>query len=236
MAIYTAPSAGQTISGLYTEINASLEAVMSCQYGSTEPTVKPTGCLWWDTATAYLRRWDGSVWRNILPISTSTVLMADGTTAMSGALAMGSNRITGLAAPTADADAATKLYVDDEIASAVSGVDPNLGTGSYSVFFASSANQTLTASVSPAADYVDLFLSMSGGVIASGTFTVRRTRVLLPTGGTGNEVLVLDHVFGGQTTKVYASVSGATLSLRMEVNVTSILALTISGNYKAVSF
>ena len=32
---------------------------------------------------------------------------------MSGAIAMGGNRITGLAAPTADSDAATKKYVDD---------------------------------------------------------------------------------------------------------------------------
>ena len=31
---------------------------------------------------------------------------------MSGAIAMGSSKITGLATPTADADAATKAYVD----------------------------------------------------------------------------------------------------------------------------
>ncbi len=37
---------------------------------------------------------------------------------MSGDLAMGSNKVTGLAAPTADGDAARKVYVDDSIASA----------------------------------------------------------------------------------------------------------------------
>ena len=39
-------------------------------------------------------------------------------TTMSGNLAMGSNSITGLAAPSADGDAARKVYVDDSIASA----------------------------------------------------------------------------------------------------------------------
>ena len=41
------------------------------------------------------------------------LLLAGGT--MSGAIAMGANKITGLASPTADADAATKKYVDDLI-------------------------------------------------------------------------------------------------------------------------
>ena len=39
-------------------------------------------------------------------------------TTMSGDLAMGSNKVTGLAAPTADGDAARKAYVDDSISSA----------------------------------------------------------------------------------------------------------------------
>jgi len=39
-------------------------------------------------------------------------------TTMSGNLAMGSNKVTGLAAPSADGDAARKVYVDDSIASA----------------------------------------------------------------------------------------------------------------------
>ena len=39
-------------------------------------------------------------------------------TTMSGDLAMGSNKVTGLAAPTADGDAARKAYVDDSISTA----------------------------------------------------------------------------------------------------------------------
>lgn len=44
------------------------------------------------------------------PSDTSKLSLSGGT--MTGALAMGSNKITGLATPTADADAATKSYVD----------------------------------------------------------------------------------------------------------------------------
>ena len=49
-----------------------------------------------------------------IPDLSSTYLPKSGGT-MSGAIAMGSNGITGLATPTNDADAATKKYVDDAI-------------------------------------------------------------------------------------------------------------------------
>ncbi|MEM6746775.1 MAG: hypothetical protein AAF608_05075 [Pseudomonadota bacterium] len=48
-----------------------------------------------------------------------TFLLLDGSRPMAGNLAMGGNKVTGLAAPTADADAATKLYVDQAVAAAV---------------------------------------------------------------------------------------------------------------------
>lgn len=47
------------------------------------------------------------------PSDTSKLSLSGGT--MSGAIAMGSNKITGLATPTSDADAATKSYVDNQI-------------------------------------------------------------------------------------------------------------------------
>lgn len=49
-----------------------------------------------------------------VPDLSSTYLSKSGGT-MSGAIAMGSNEITGLATPSNDADAATKKYVDDAI-------------------------------------------------------------------------------------------------------------------------
>jgi len=47
-----------------------------------------------------------------------SVVLRSGSQAMTGALAMGTNKITGLGTPTADTDAATKLYVDGVAGSA----------------------------------------------------------------------------------------------------------------------
>lgn len=54
----------------------------------------------------------------ILPMIQSRLLLKGGT--MEGAINMGANSITNLAAPTADADAATKEYVDNAISAAIS--------------------------------------------------------------------------------------------------------------------
>lgn len=50
---------------------------------------------------------------HVHPHDTAKLDVAGGT--MSGNIAMGNNKVTGLAAPTADGDAATKKYVDDAI-------------------------------------------------------------------------------------------------------------------------
>ena len=47
-----------------------------------------------------------------------SVVLRSGSQAMTGALAMGTNKITGLGTPTADTDAATKVYVDTVAGSA----------------------------------------------------------------------------------------------------------------------
>jgi len=52
--------------------------------------------------------------------------LAGGT--MTGAIAMGSSKITGLGTPTADADAATKAYVDGEITDLIGGAPGTLDT------------------------------------------------------------------------------------------------------------
>lgn len=54
------------------------------------------------------------------PLKVNSVLLLDGSKAMTGNLNMGSNKITNLATPTANTDAATKAYVDSAAASASS--------------------------------------------------------------------------------------------------------------------
>lgn len=76
--------------------------------------------------------------------------LAGGT--MTGELAMGDNKITGLGTPTADADASTKKYVDDELAaldtippvSYRSSVSGFTGGASNGYFFRNSHNSTNT--------------------------------------------------------------------------------------------
>ena len=58
--------------------------------------------------------------QNFLPLAGGT---------MTGAIAMGTNKITGLGAPTADADAATKKYVDDNAGSGGPSLPPGGAIG-----------------------------------------------------------------------------------------------------------
>lgn len=52
---------------------------------------------------------------DLVSFLNNSVVHVDGSKAMTGDLAMGSNKITGLATPTASTDASTKAYVDAEV-------------------------------------------------------------------------------------------------------------------------
>lgn len=78
----------------------------------------------------------------------------DGANAMTGDLAMGTNKITGLGTPTADTDAATKLYVDGLV-----------GGGSHE-----HDGTDITSGLIPAARIPNL----SADIITSGTFASAR--------------------------------------------------------------
>ena len=52
---------------------------------------------------------------DLVTFLNGSVVHVDGSKAMTADLPMGTNKVTGLGAPTADTDAATKKYVDDEI-------------------------------------------------------------------------------------------------------------------------
>jgi hypothetical protein len=94
----------------------------------------------------------------------TSVVLRDGTQAMTGALAMGTNKITGLGTPTASTDAATKAYADSIIASAPSNltgpitsvgaatsIASQTGTGTTFVMNTSPTIVTATASAGTAA-------------------------------------------------------------------------------------
>ena len=70
----------------------------------------------------------------ILPMIQSRLLLKGGT--MSGAINMGANSITNLAAPTDDADAATKKYVDNAISAAISSSGSGLSSNAKTLLIA----------------------------------------------------------------------------------------------------
>lgn len=67
-----------------------------------------------DTIPAAIGKLDAYI--AALGTAQSNYVLRNGTSAMTGNLQMGTNRITGLGAPAADSDAATKEYVDDAVA------------------------------------------------------------------------------------------------------------------------
>ena len=88
---------------------------------------------------------------NTQSIDTSNFLLKTGSS-MSGELDMGRNKITSLKTPTADADASTKKYVDDEVS------EPNVINTGYTT---SSHNDTITVSGSSITTRVNNALTAS---------------------------------------------------------------------------
>lgn len=100
-----------------------------------------------------------------LPVGTETVsisqsinldnaLLTDGSRTMTAALGMGNNKITNLAQPTDDQDAATKKYVDDEISDLDEKVD-SLAQG------LEPKGSVMLATTAPIADLSDVGSSLS---------------------------------------------------------------------------
>ena len=104
-----------------------------------------TATTTWTSASDYFAVSDGAVTRKIL---SSNIPLND-FAAPDGDIAMGTNKITGLGTPTANADAATKLYVDNAVTGglqfkgsfnattgAISGGSDNLTSGTERVAIA----------------------------------------------------------------------------------------------------
>lgn len=109
-ALTTASTFGGDVSGTYDAITlASVGTPVTAAF--VKFTTDAKGRV---TATTAVTSSDITTALGFTPVNTA------GDT-MSGALAMGGNKITGLGAPSADTDAATKKYVDDTLASAVAG-------------------------------------------------------------------------------------------------------------------
>jgi hypothetical protein len=141
---------------------------------------------------------------------------------MSGAIAMDSNKITGLDTPTADADAATKAYVDTSVDAAV------VGTGPFSAIDVNGG--TIDGAV------------IGGAVPAAGTFTSLTatsgsitgiTDLAVADGGTGASTAAgaLTNI-GAQASPAYTTKSAGYTALATDdgavINCTAALTLALT--------
>ncbi len=67
-------------------------------------------------STRRLYVWINSTWISLSETDLSIYIKKDGSIAFTGDQALGNNKLTGVKNPTLDQDAATKKYVDDEVA------------------------------------------------------------------------------------------------------------------------
>lgn len=133
-------------------VKRSVRHAMSSNEWAASDVVMRAGEIGYETDTGKFRVGDGTnVWSALSDPIPEGVLFADGHISMTGALVMGGNKITGLAQPEADTDAANKEYVDDVITIALVGnYIPTGQKGVANGVATLDANGKLTAAQKPA--------------------------------------------------------------------------------------
>lgn len=99
MTAYTPIATSENLSSFVSLLQQQHESIMGMQRGGTEPTLKPLGCLWYDSTNEVLKQWNGTAWV-ILLSALKRHLATDGSVNMAGALNMANNQLIGLAAGT----------------------------------------------------------------------------------------------------------------------------------------
>jgi hypothetical protein len=155
-----------TLSDSRTYINNAIAALRSSWSGASAPASPVAGQIWIDTDTNIVSMYNGAAWHTIGDADVDNfglLALAGGT--MSGAIAMGNNKITGLATPTAATDASTKGYVDTAALLLAGGtMGGNIVMGANDV---TSDHNPVGATALARKAYVDLFLPLAGGTMAA---------------------------------------------------------------------
>lgn len=160
-----------------------------------------------------------------LGIANAALPKAGGT--MSGAIAMGSNKITGLAGPDADADAANKKYVDDAVKAGIATSDAMVYKG---VIGSASALNAITT-----ANKGDTYKISAAFTIGSGSNAkVYKVGDIIINSGADGAAPTWDHITSGYEDdylqKLAADATNATVHLTDGVTNTS------SGSVSGIKF
>ena len=128
------------------------------------------------TGTTITTTWANTTLSDIASALTGSV-SADGQTPMSGDLNMGSNKVTSLATPTVDTDAATKAYVDlTQTASAITGGIITGATLTNDIIDSTPIGSTTRSSVK--ATTLDLGLATQSVAIGQGNASIMKNRII----------------------------------------------------------
>ena len=180
------------------------------------------------------------------------VVHRDGSKVMTGALAMGGNKVTGLATPVSTTDASTKKYVDDEIAaidlSGKQDVITNLGnfvkfqnwkTGSLSALsgaWADKASHTVSRPAGWGSSLVIAWAEVQYGALPDGAQLNIRVQIDSATGdhtqsGSANSTDGTSGVVSSTASAVHTT-SDATINIKVQAMGT--VALGGTGKYSTV--
>jgi len=118
------------------------------------------------TGTTITSNWANTTLTDIATALTGS-LAADGQTPVTGNIAMGNNKITGLGTPTSSQDAVTKAYVDS-----------NLPVGLESMAYQQSNNVSITGGTIATT-------TLSNNTITGGTISSLASALPIASGGTG---------------------------------------------------
>jgi len=173
---------------------------------NTSIAIAPTAITQGGATSNQVLKWNGTNWAAAADSGLTSIASSDVTTAlgftplnkagdtMSGALAMGTNKITGLGNPSAAQDAATKNYVDTTFSSAVTSVSvtsPITNSGTATAPNINLADTTVTAASYGSASAVPTFTVDAKGRLtaASNTSIAIAPTALTQGGATSNQVL-----------------------------------------------
>ncbi len=123
---------------------------------------------------------------DLVTFLNSDVVHLDGSKAMTGALAMGTNKITGLAAPTADTDAATRKFADTGVFVFGQAGELTTGTGStrlYLPFNVDIIKVEASVGTAPTGAAIQVDVNVDGTTI----FTTQTNRPIIAASGFHDE-------------------------------------------------